>query len=271
MFKFFTSTVAKLKFEALKELKEQQKKHINPKLKNAMGLPINVKLRLFPQSYSVDAIYAGRLLSAAGFNKDKLAVPILFRGDTRAPDGDDNVFSQGFYRQIGDNLYHEPEINVRRESFDCIATSKQVRYAIGFADIRAQMAKQETSWVYMLHTPEGFDLTNEAGHKPIFNAAKLVDEVVLTGVPSSHVLAAIQFKVTKNTFLSYMDPTYKHTPDAQIKLLDLKVNPHCALAEQDPAVYASAIASFKQMYDKGVFDLQAQPENQAEVQGKLTL
>lgn len=271
MLKFFTTTVAKLKFEALRELKEQQKKQINPMLKNVDGLPINVKLHLFPQSYPLDALCAGRILSSAGFSTHKLATPILFRGDTRAPHGEDDLFTRGFYRQIDDNCYHAPEINARRESFDCIATSKQVRYAIGFADARARIAKQDTSWVYMLYAPEGVDLTRDAGTSTFPNSAKLVDEVVLTGVPASHILAAIKFKVTNNDFMSYINPQYAHMSTPQVTLLDIKVNPHCNLAELDPSTYVEALGDFQKLFDEGVFNLQASPACKAEVVTKFTL
>lgn len=90
-----------------------------------------VKLKLFPESSAIDSLLAKRQLAISGFQYSELESPILYRGDERGPD---IIFKEGFFRKPEKNTIPLPNITSDGESKNCIAITKDLVHAVGFAD-----------------------------------------------------------------------------------------------------------------------------------------
>jgi len=223
------------------------------------GKSIKVKLSFFPQQYKIDAILAQRSVQINTKEQyyTKLRHPILYRGDTRNPD---EIFKKGFFRKIEDTIPRQAEITMYGASINCIACSKALVHAVGFADnpltTQAYLApkKEEYGWVYMIHAEKGFDLTRN----PYCRTAQAVKEVALTSVGPEQIIAAFKIKTTQNGIISYCDARdtttrARLTKSWQILILDLKINELCFLQYSHPKLYERALADFKEHFNKGYF------------------
>lgn len=230
--------------------------------------------RFFSQYCSIDALLSKRILDASGYSALPLSNSILYRGDTRSPEGINGIFKTGFYRQIEDPKCENPKIKDDHTTVSCVSTSKDLVYAVGFADCPATTggffgkSKETYSWVYMLFSDKGIDLTIDRKlHTKIVNYAKHVKEVALTGVPPENILAAFQIKTTKNTISAYlgsMDSFIRTNSPSQWQLLitDWKINNNCFLIDSDPDLFTKVISEFKVHHTKGYYRIPWSPNDE---------
>lgn len=222
---------------------------------------MRTKLKFFPQSHAIDTVLARRQLQEKGYGYVRLNKPFLYRGDTRTPEED--VFKCGFHRRIEGNIDRNPIITLNRESYDCIATTKDLVYAVGFADCPSRIYnKPEYSWVYLIYSKSGIDISDGSlyDRKGSGNAG-LVNEVTLTGIAPEQILAAFQIKTTRNSICHYYDPTrfYHIEPSWHILVTDFRINPNCTIKDTDPDLYTSALNEFVKTYQKGYFFIPKAP------------
>lgn len=229
-----------------------------------------VKLRLFPESFAIDSLLAKRQLATSGFHYSELESPILYRGDERGPDV---IFKEGFFRKPYENNIPLPNITPEDESKTCIATTKDLVYAVGFADNPSTTLgffnepKKEFGWVYILYTDKGIDLTL---NKNAFKLAHHVKEVVVTDVPPEHIIAAFQIKTTNNGIYPYIKwyagrinaglehPVYNHNVSWQIQCTKFEKNPNFS-KDIDLLPYQKNIDNFLQIAEKGYFRIPWSP------------
>lgn len=224
---------------------------------------MRAKLKFFHQSYAIDTFLARKLLKESGYDYKDLDSPILYRGDTRSPD---KIFLTGFHRKIEDNSFRHPYITARRESYECIATSKNLCYAVGFADCPSGgYPKPEYAWVYLIYSEKGIDISNGnlyGGQGS--DLAGIVNEVTLTGVAPEQILAALQIKTTKNNIKNYYTVYEKNMyintdPSWHLLITDFKINPKCDLQYTNPDLYELTLNEFKLNYLKGYFYIPIAP------------
>lgn len=220
-----------------------------------------LKLSLFDQSSVIDAAISKKLLQEKGFKESKLETPVLYRGDSRSPDV---IFKEGFIRKMA----KPAAISLLNESQACIATTKQLTYAVGFADTTHYITNKivDFGWVYVLYADKGFDLTTDENthNKKIPNFAKYVDEVVLLHIPKENVIAAFKIKVTHNKMSSYYQkqlPEHERKEDIvwQIPVIDVRVNLACRLATENLGLFHSLTFHFKSIHQKGYYRIPWSP------------
>lgn len=226
-----------------------------------MKVKIKSKLTFFSQQIVLDTLFSRKILEENGNHFTRLSSPVLYRGDTRRPEV---IFNEGFIRRIKEGKECLPSITANIESKNCIATSKDIISAVGFADCPVGTHKLctyvvdkavEYSWVYMIYSEHGLDLTLIEPAQGNYNKSLSVNEVALTNVLPEHVMAAFQIKTTKNSIASYLGPynksLHQHTSSWQILVTQLVFNENCTIRNEFPAIYAEAILKFKAIYEKG--------------------
>lgn len=228
-----------------------------------------VKLKLFPQSFAIDGLLAKRVLAASGFKYANLESPILYRGDEREPE---TIFKEGFYRKPQENDIPLPNISSSDgDSANCIATTKDLVIAVGFADtpetiMASNKPKKTYSWVYMLYSDKGIDLTLNESFKGTQTDIK---EVVLTEIPPEHIIAAFQIKTTNNEIYPYMkysgeiisaglaDPIYNNV---SWEIICVKYEKNINFSKDiDLLPYQKNIDDFLQVAKKGYFRIPWSP------------
>lgn len=220
----------------------------------------NVKLSVFPQSYVIDSALVRKLLEHQEFKHGKLKNSILYRGDSRSPQ---EIFEKGFYRKIEDNKVRLPKITENYESKECIACTKELVHAVGFAEnpgttqgFFPEKPKGEYAWVYMLYSPEGIDISESKQNYGHTQMGELVKEVVLTHVPPKNIMAAFQIRTTVNTISDYHQFTRyanDYPRSGRIPIVSLEINPSFDPSQMDEKYYSERLADFKSHYQRGYF------------------
>lgn len=221
-----------------------------------------VKTKLFPQSFSIDSLLVKRQLDSKGYSYSRLKDQILYRGDERGPD---IIFKEGFSRKTKGEDILPASIN-RGISKACVATTKELVCAVGFADnpntTQGYFAqpKKESGWVYMLYADKGIDLTcYQDAH-----IAHLVKEVVLTDVPPEHIIAAFQIRTTKNNIDPYvLEWLCDASPHSSWQILctdfikNTKISP-----EIDSTLYEEKLSEFLNIFTKQYFRIPWAPDEE---------